>query len=132
MTEQELRVREKQESTPGEGTRPGRSFVPDVDIYETADALHLRADMPGVDERSITVHLDNHVLSLEGQVTLDDYADMGPVYTEYNVGPWVRRFTVSDAIAADRIEARIVNGVLELTLPKSDRVKPRKIAVSTN
>jgi HSP20 family protein len=125
-------VREKQESAPGESTRPGRSFVPDVDIYETADALHIRADVPGVDERSVNVHLDNHTLSLEGRVALDDYGDLGPVYTEYNVGHWVRRFTVSDAIAADRIEARIVNGVLELTLPKSDRAKARTITVSSN
>jgi HSP20 family protein len=130
MTPQELSVRDKKEVSREEQTRPGRTYVPDVDIYETADSLWLWADMPGVDEKSIEVNLADGVLVLSGQVSLDDYEDLTPVYTEYRVGNYTRRFTLSDAIDGDRITARLVNGVLELQLPKAERAKPRRITVT--
>ena len=130
MTEKELSVREKQELTKEETTRAGRSYVPDVDIYETPDALWLRADMPGVDERSISVNLANAVLTIEGQVDVKEYENLAPVYTEYSVGNYVRRFTMSNDVDTDRITARITHGVLELELPKAASAKPRRIAVS--
>jgi HSP20 family molecular chaperone IbpA len=133
MTEQqELSVRNKQEMTREESTRPGRAYLPDVDIYETPDALWLRADMPGVDDRSLNIHLADGVLTLEGQVSLNDYENLAPVYTEYNVGNYVRRFTLSDDIDSDRIQARMKNGVLELELPKAERAKPRRIEIRTS
>jgi len=132
MTAQELNVREKQEVTSPEQTRAGRSYQPDVDIYETTDKLVLSADMPGVDEQSINVRLDDGFLTIEGQVSLKDYENLSPVYTEYNVGNYVRRFAVSSDIDAERITARMVNGVLEVELPKAEHTKPRRISVSTN
>jgi HSP20 family protein len=51
MTDKELTTHKKQELTGNEHTRPGRTYVPDVDIYETSDSLWLRADMPGVVEQ---------------------------------------------------------------------------------
>ena len=131
MTEQELTVRGKQEAGREESTRPGRTYQPDVDIYETRDALWLWADMPGVDEKQINVHLEGGVLTLEGRVALEDYKDLSPTYTEFNVGNYLRRFTISSDIDTDAIKARVTNGVLELELPKAERAKPRRIAVST-
>jgi len=128
MTTQELSGI-KQEATGEETTRPGRSYVPQVDIWETPDALHLSADLPGVDEQSLDIKLEDNVLSIEGQVRLGDYEGLRPVYTEYNVGNYARRFTVSNDIDAERIQARIVNGVLELDLPKIAHAKPRRIPV---
>jgi len=126
---QELNVREKQE-TREEMTRAGRTYVPEVDIYETKDGLWLWADMPGVDEQSLNVHLDNGVLTIEGQVDVKEYGDMSPLYTEYNVGNYVRRFTLSNEVDSDHIVARMQNGVLALEIPKSERAKPRRIAVT--
>src|SRR6185295_13947251 len=128
----EISVRNKQEVANQEQTRAGRSYVPDVDIYESPDELVLRADMPGVDEKTIAVHLDNGILTIEGQVSLKDYENLAPVYTEYNVGNYVRRFTLSSDMDMDRISARVVNGVLEVELPKAEHTKPRRITVSTN
>ncbi len=82
MTPQELSVRNKQELKGEEQTRPGRTYVPDVDICESADSLWLWADMPGVDEESIQVNLADGVLSIEGLVSLQDYENLSPVYTE--------------------------------------------------
>lgn len=132
MTAQELNVRSKQELTSQEATRPGRTYVPDVDIYETADGLWLWADMPGVDDDSINVGLADGVLTIEGQVSVKDYENLAPAYTEYNVGNYVRRFTLSSEIDVDRIAARMTDGVLALELPKTARAKPRRIAITTS
>jgi HSP20 family protein len=129
MTNQELNVREKQE-TRDEVTRAGRTYVPAVDIYETKEALHVWADMPGVTEESLNVHLDDGVLTIEGQVDLKEYDELSPRYTEYNVGNYVRRFTLSNDVDTDRIAARMKNGVLAIEIPKAERAKPRKIQIT--
>jgi HSP20 family protein len=131
-TAQELTPKAKQEAEQRERPRPGRYFVPDVDICEDPDALFLWADMPGVTADQVTVNLVDDTLHLEGRVSLDDYTGLTPVYTEYNVGDYVRRFSLPDANRYDReaITARLVNGVLEVRLPKSERAKPRKIPVN--
>src|SRR4029450_12341160 len=130
MADRELTTQKKQELTGNENTRPGRTFLPDVDIYETPDSLWLRADMPGVDEQSIEINVNDGVLSIEGQVDVKDYENLAPVYTEYNVGNYARRFTLANTIDAHRIPARMQNGVLELELPKAEQAKPRRIAIS--
>lgn len=129
MTQQELNVPQKQE-TRDEVTRAGRTYVPQVDIYETKEGLWLWADMPGVDEASLNVHLDNGVLTIEGQVDVKEYENTDPLYTEYNVGNYVRRFTLSNDVDSDRIVARMQHGVLSLEIPKAERAKPRRIAIT--
>ena len=124
-----MTVKEKQELKGQEPTRPGRVYLPDVDVAETEDKLQLWADVPGVDEKSISVVLDDGELTIEGRVAVDDYANVQPLYTEYNVGDYVRRFRVSTDLDVERIQARVVNGVLEIELPKAERVKSRRIEV---
>lgn len=130
MTDQELAVRNKQELTGQEATRPGRHYHPDVDIYETRESVWLWADMPSVDGRQLSVNLADGMLTIEGGVGVDDYKDLEPVYTEYDVGTYTRRFAVSSDIDADRIQAHVSNGVLELELPKTERAKPRRIEIN--
>lgn len=130
MTAQELSVRSKHEVTGEERTRPGRAYVPDIDIYETKEGLWLWADIPGVDEHAVEVNLADGVLSIEGRVSLQEYENLAPVYTEYNVGNFLRRLSIPDDVDAGRIKARITNGVLELELPKREQAKPRRIEVS--
>ena len=132
MTPQELSVRPKQELAGEERTRPGRTYVPDIDICETPDALWLWADLPGVDEKSVTLKLAHGVFSIEGKVAVQDYENLKPMYTEYNVGHFARSFSISDDIDGDRIKARMTNGVLEVELPKAERAKPRQIAVTAS
>jgi HSP20 family protein len=131
MTEQEVTSFKKQEVSGNEQIHPGRTYVPNVDIYESADSLWLRADMPGVDDQSLEVELADGVLSLFGRVSVKEYENVQPVYTEYNIGNYARRFTLSKEIDTDRISARMINGVLELQLPKAERAKPRRLAIAT-
>lgn len=132
MTAQELTPKDKQEVQEPAKTRPGRYYVPEVDIFEDDQVLRLWADMPGVAQEKVSVALDDNVLTLEGEVSLEDYNGLVPVYTEYNVGHFSRRFTLPEAadIDRDKITATMSNGVLELRLPKAERAKPRRISVT--
>ena len=130
----ELTPKEKQELTGREQTRPGRSYVPDVDIHEDDQALWVWADMPGVDQESVEVELNDDVLRLEGRVSAHDYDGLSPIYTEYNVGNYLRRFTLAngDRFERDKVSARLMNGVLEVRLPKAEKARPRRIDVSVS
>jgi HSP20 family protein len=131
MTTQELTRKDKQELEQRDLTRAGRAFVPDVDISEDDEALWFWADTPGVAPGQADVQLVDDTLHIEGRVSLEEYEGMTPVYTEYNVGHYFRRFTLPNAerFDRDRITARLANGVLEIKLPKGERARPRKIPV---
>ena len=131
MTNEEIATKGKQESKTQESTRPGRWYVPDVDILEDDDQLWLWADLPGVAQDQIEVGIHDDVLTIEGRVSPGDYEGLTPVYTEYNVGNWVRRFTMpAGDFDAEKVAARLTNGVLEVRLPKAERAKPRRVPVS--
>jgi HSP20 family protein len=100
-----------------------------VDIGEGKDAVWMSVDLPGVDEKSVEVGLHDGVLTIEGNVSLADYEDLQPLYSEYNVGNFERRFRVSNRLDPNGIEARIENGVLYLLLPRAEEARPRTIEV---
>lgn len=127
----DLTTQGKQEVESREHTRPGRVYAPRVDIAETENALWLWADMPGVDEGSVDVSLEDDLLSIGGKVSAGDYESLDPVYTEYNVGHFERSFQLSSDIDASRIRAKIAHGVLELELPKTERAQPRRIEIQS-
>jgi HSP20 family protein len=126
----EMATKEKQQLTkPQEQTRPGRYYVPDVNIYEFEESLKLWADLPGVKENDLSIILKDRVLTIVGQVATDMYAGLRPLYTEYNIGNYYREFALNEDIDESKIKATLKNGVLELELPKKERAKPRQIEV---
>ncbi len=114
----------------GEKTVVGEYYVPLTDIIETEKSLVVTMDMPGVKKESINVKLENNVLEVDGQIDPSPYNDLDPVYTEYNVGHFTRKFTVSNEIDTGNIDANISDGVLTLTLPKAPEAQPRLIKVN--
>ena len=129
-TDQELQVQQKREvDKKPESTIPARRFQPVTDIFETQDALKVILEMPGVDKDGVEVHVENGVLTIDGQVDFSKYEGLGPVYTEYNVGNYTRSFQLSNKIDQERISADLQDGVVTLVLPKSEKAKPRKIKV---
>jgi HSP20 family protein len=126
----ELTVKEESRPAANEHTRPGRTYLPNVDIRETEEALWVWADMPGVDENSIDVHLEEGGLQIEGRVVLEEYESLVPLYTEYNVGNFVRNFRINNQIDRERITAKLSHGVLQVQLPKVGRALPRRVPVS--
>lgn len=126
---QEVEKQEVEVATGSERTRSGKAFVPRVDIYETAKALVIVADMPGVDENSVDLTLEKNILSLKGYVKPVNPTNYALAYAEYEEGDYERSFTLSDEIDREKIEASIKNGVVRLYLPKAGPAKTRKIAV---
>ncbi len=124
-----LQKRESDKLEKVERTRDRKVFAPAVDIYETNEAIILLAEMPGVDEKTIDVTLDNDVLTLRGQVNYDIPEGYELVYNEYDLGDYERSFTVNEYIDVDKIEAEYHNGVLTVTLPKAEPVKAKKVQV---
>ena len=113
-----------------ERTRARRVYVPRTDIYETKEALVLVADMPGVTPDGLDVTLERRELTIRGR-TGDAAASEGysPVHREYESGDYERAFTLSEDIDAGRIEARLKDGVLRLTLPKAGPAQAERIQV---
>ncbi|MFN2129904.1 MAG: Hsp20/alpha crystallin family protein [Anaerolineae bacterium] len=136
MTEESqvaLQEAEKREvaETGTERTRDRLAFVPRVDIYETDDAIVVVADMPGVDESSLDITLENNELTINGYVEPMQPEDYSLTYAEYREGDYVRSFRLSDEIDREGIEATLKNGVLCLNLPKVKEARTRKIEVKT-
>jgi HSP20 family protein len=113
-----------------ETTWAGETYEPVVDIWESEQALTLQADVPGVGTDDIDINLDQDVLTISGRVALDDYEGLRPVYSEFNVGNFYRRFTLGELIDQEKITADMKDGVLTLTLPKKEKAQPRKISVT--
>ena len=126
----EIQVKPKQEvSTPAEQTRPGLVFTPSVDIFETEQEIILLADMPGVTADNLNIDLRENILTLEGGVE-PSAVDKGEVLLmEYETGKYYRQFTLSSVIDQGKIDAKLVDGVLRLSLPKIEEATPRKIEV---
>jgi len=131
MTEsKELQAKAKHEvATPAEQTRPGLVFTPDVDIFETDQEITLLADMPGVAADQVTIDLKDGVLTINGDVKPWEGPEETDVLVEFEIGKYYRQFTLSDAIDQDKIDAKLEDGVLRLTLPKAQKAVPRQIAV---
>jgi len=127
----ELQAREKQElATSAEQTRPGLVFTPEVDIFEEDREITLLADMPGVDANDICIDLQDGVLTLTGDVKPWKGVEECDVLIEFEIGKYYRQFTLSDAIDQDKINAKLEDGVLRLTLPKAQKAVPRQITVT--
>jgi len=135
MTE-ELRKSEPQkqeivEDDQIERTRETRLFVPRVDIFESNDDIHLIADIPGADQSSIDITLEKNILTIEARVVVEKPVDFSLTYAEYGVGDFKRKFTLSNEIDKDRINAVVKDGVLTLKMPKAGPAKAQKIEVKS-
>ncbi len=130
MAEKEMQAREKMEmKSPAEGTRDVPVYIPAVDIYESEDALVLVADMPGVGSDNVSIDIRDNQLTLRGTIQLEPGDKERLLLQEYGVGDYFREFALGRTIDQAKIEAAMKDGVLTLTLPKADIVKPRKITV---
>ena len=128
---QDLALRQKQEvATKEERTVPGRYYAPVSDIYETDIGLMIVMEVPGVTKERVTIDLQGDVLRIEGQIDFSQYKGMEPVYTEYNIGHFVRTFSLPSKIDREKIAAQLEDGVLTLTLPKVLEAQPRRIAIN--
>jgi HSP20 family protein len=130
-SQQELQVQQKREVEKKQETMvPSRAFLPVTDIFETDQALTVVLEMPGVGKDNVDISVENDVLTIEGRIDYSKYEGLQPVYTEYNIGHYIRSFQLSSKIKQGEISAELKDGVVTLVLPKAEKAKPRKIKLS--
>jgi len=112
------------------GLAAGQIAVP-VDLWETSDAYHLRADLPGMTPDTIDINVTADTVSFAGEVKAQtDVSSDGWMRQERRVGKFQRAFTLPLQIDPNKVQASFEHGVLDLVLPKADQVKPRSIKVN--
>lgn len=111
-------------------TSPVSDWTPAVDIRETPDAWLIHADIPGVKAEDLDIHMENGVLSISGKREFSHEEEKeGYKRVERVRGRFHRRFSLPDTANGDKITAKTSNGVLDITIPKQEKVLPRKIEV---
>jgi HSP20 family protein len=104
------------------------TYTPRCDILETADELTIYADLPGVQPGDVDVRFENGELAIYSKCA-PRHEEVSYLACEYGIGDYYRAFAINEAIDADKIAAELKHGVLTVHLPKSEAVKPKKIAV---
>lgn len=110
--------------------RSTQPWSPSVDIFETADELVLKADLPDVTLEDIEVRVENQTLTLKGARKFENQdTTTGYHCIERNYGTFVRSFTVPASVDADKVAAEYKNGVLIVKLSKKEAAKPRQVKI---
>ena len=105
---------------------------PAVDIKEEKNCFLIVADVPGINPKDIEITMENGVLTVKGERHLDaEDSDENYKRVERMNGTFYRRFSLPDTADGERIEAKGSNGVLEITIPKHEKVLPRRIEVKS-
>jgi HSP20 family molecular chaperone IbpA len=126
----EIKLKGKQEVTAqAEQTTPGVVFTPLVDIFETEKTITLLADLPGVKADRLNIDLRDNVITIIGDISPAEGKDEEDLVVEYETGRYYRQFTLSEVVDQNKIDAKLADGVLRLTLPKVEKATPRKIAI---
>jgi HSP20 family protein len=121
-----------EEGLPASGEVTAASWAPAVDIKEEDGAYVLHADLPGVNPQDIQLDMEHGVLTLRGERKSENTEEKDNYRrVERVTGSFYRRFTLPDTADAENISARTVNGVLEVRIPKQEKVMPRRIEVQS-
>jgi HSP20 family protein len=106
------------------------TWTPAVDIYETPETIVLKAELPGLSREDIEIQIRDNALTLKGERRFaKDVQQENYLRIERAYGAFQRSFTLPATIHQDKIRAVFRDGVLELTLPKAEEAKPKKIAI---
>ena len=109
----------------------GHPLAVPVDLWETKDAYHLRADLPGLTPDDIEINVTPDTVTISGETKPGtDVTNEGWLRQERLFGKFKRSFTVPTQIDPSKVEAKFTNGVLELVLPKAENQKPRTIKIN--
>ena len=115
----------------GDGEASTRTWAPPVDIYETDNALVLKADIPGVDPADVEIRVDDGTLYLKGERKFErEVKEENFHRVECSYGIFERSFSLPTSIAADHVTAEYKGGQLILTMPKREEVKPKTIKIN--
>ena len=110
-------------------TTPAGHWMPAADVYETADAVLISLDLPGVSSQDIKLHIEDNELTLSGERTYVEPGDSKVHKVERTYGAFQRTFGLPLNVNRDGIKASLKEGVLTLRLPKKQEAKPHPISI---
>jgi len=108
-----------------------QAWMPSVDVVEAQDGIKLKVELAGMKPDDIKLEVDDNVLTVSGERRFEDEVREDKYYRiERRYGSFTRSIALPQNVATDRIDAAYENGVLEVTLPKVEEAKPKRIAVN--
>jgi HSP20 family protein len=128
-SQQTVTARNEKKAKPDEA--PKVVLRPAVDIYENGDAIKLFADLPGVSDSTLSVEVDDKTLTINGDIALTMPGDIESLYADVRSTRYQRAFTLSSELDTGKINASLSNGLLTVTIPKREEVRPRKIEITS-
>ena len=103
---------------------------PTVDLYEKDDNFVIKAELPGVDKKDITIDLKDRILTLSGERSYDNEVKEENYYRrERSYGKFQRAFTLPADVDSDKIKAEFKDGVLQVEVPKPEEKKPKQVTI---
>ncbi len=117
------------DDAPFGATETGR-WIPAVDIRETDDAMLVQVELPGIDKKDVKLEVKDSVLTISGERNYEkDVKEENVHRIERSYGRFVRSFSLPNNVDADKVDASMNNGILEVRLPKKESTKPKAITV---
>jgi HSP20 family protein len=113
------------------GSEPStRTWAPPVDIFETADNIVLKAELPGIDPNDVEIRVEDNTLYLKGERKFErEVKEENYHRVERSYGAFARSFSLPNSIAAEKVVADYKDGLLTLTMPKREEAKPKTIKI---
>ena len=105
------------------------TLLPPVDVIEDSAGITLYADLAGVTKETLSLEVDAHTLTIEGEINLQNPEGLDSTHAEVSVPRFRRVFTLSNELDTGKLQAELKQGVLTLRIQKSEHAKPRRIDV---
>jgi HSP20 family protein len=106
------------------------AWIPAVDIFETNEAIVLKAELPGITAQDISVEVKDNTLTLKGEKKFEkEVKEENYHRVERSYGSFQRAFTLPGTIHQEKVKAKFKDGILEITLPKVEEAKPKQVKV---
>ena len=109
------------------------SWLPAVDVFDTQDAVVLKAELAGMNPDDIQIEVEDNVLTIQGERKFEEKVDEERYYrVERRFGSFQRSLALPQGVKADQIEAAYDEGILTVTVPKAEQEKPKRIEVQAH
>jgi len=109
------------------------SWLPPCDVFEDKNSVKIVAEIPGVDAEDVKISLENNLLTLRGEKKQHAEEQSERVHRyERSYGVFERTFSLPTTVDPEKIDAQYSHGVLTVTIPKSERARPREIPVKVS
>ena len=109
----------------------GQGWTPSVDVLEKGGDIILRIEVPGLSEKEVDLTIEGVVLTIKGERKLEESEQINYHKVEGSYGQFSRSFTLPESVDTSHVDAAYKNGILTITLPQKQEVKPRSIKINS-